>query len=713
MTSQNFQSGRDKYRRLKSVPALWLIGLLVLIALLVLSESYWVHRELQRAADDARKRVRVYQTSLTTTVERHRYLPDVLASDPRIVDALSEPPQDSDTSLSALFERLNSQAESNEIFLMDSTGLTRWSSNYRSSTSFVGQNYGFRPYFKQAMSGQPGFYFAVGATSGIPGLFMSSPVVDSLDSIVGVIVVKISLAPLEMRWRESGDWVWVTDEQGIVFLASSPEWHYIATEPLQQSHRTQLAETLQYGQSPVPELDPAPDWSGDNWSAVKLPDGGVHILFDDALEDYGWTTNLVVPLDDLRRQVRFTQSIILLLLLTLSGGLLYALERFRRRKVQNALVKMSADREQHQHAIIENTDVGLFNLDKSFNLLYFNQKASDLFGLDNDTGGFSPQSLIHPWRSDTTEAYRAVGQRGDGEQFPVLVTLNAIQLDNRREYILTIKDITELTQAQQALETANQELEARVEKRTRDLEAAQAALAQSQRLASLGRMSSAIAHEINQPITALSNYIASSRLLLNRNRFESVKENMDRIDGLVGRLSRLSRQLRIFAGKRNTGSSSVSLLQPVQYALDLLAPRIKSQQVHCNLTATSSVTVQANSMFLEQILVNLLSNALDALIDRPNPEITILLEFPQGQDHSVALSISDNGPGMTDEQLAQIFEPFFTTKKVGDGMGLGLAISYNLASDMNAQLAAFSEPGQGATFVLTFDQANWEEEEPK
>ncbi|EAR11331.1 sensor histidine kinase [Reinekea blandensis] len=710
MATLNLSDSRRSLRRLWRFPIWLLTALLAVVLLLVLTEPMLLHLEMKRSADDASRRMGVYQTSLTTTVERHRYLPDILATDPRIISALTYTGIAESDDISALFERLNVQAQSDEIFLMDTTGLTRWSSNYRSPQSFVGQNYGYRPYFRDALNGRDGFYFAVGATSGIPGLFLSSPVLDRFDTVIGVIVVKISLAPLETRWRDSGDQVWVTDAHGIVFLSSSEQWRYVATRPVSESHRAQLRQTRQYGESEVRTLKSVPDWSDDPWRAIELRESGVHVLYGEQLNDYGWTTNLVVPLDQMRVQVRLQQSVILLLILTLAGGLMYVFERFRRRSAQTALVQMSADRAKHQRAIIDNTDVGLFNLDKNFQPLYYNQKASEMFGLGETRDPFSPQTAIQPWRTDVVEAYRAIGRRQDGVEFPALVSLNAIELDRRREFILTVKDITELTDAQLALELANQELEARVEKRTRDLEAAQAALTQSQRLASLGRMSSAIAHEINQPITALSNYIASSRLLLKRGQTEPVLDNVERIDGLVGRLSRLSRQLRIFAGKRNTGSSPVSLMQPLRYALDLLGSRIEANGVSVRLPENTEVSVQANAMFLEQIVVNLLSNALDALEGTEHPEVQLLLQVPPDAPEGVELCIIDNGPGMSDDQMLQIFEPFYSTKNIGDGMGLGLAISYNLASDMNAKLSVRSTPGQGACFTLTFEQAQWQTE---
>lgn len=257
--------------------------------------------------------------------------------------------------------------------------------------------------------------------------------------------------------------------------------------------------------------------------------------------------------------------------------------------------------------------------------------------------------------------------------------------------------------AQKALQQANEVLEHRVEERTSDLKEAQLALAQNQKLAALGRMSSAIAHEINQPITALRNYTASSQLLLARNAFDVVQRNLQKMESLTDRLSALSRQLRVFSGKRNSGSSMVSLHAPVHYALDVLQSRLDGSGIQCQMDLGEELHIQANAMMLEQILVNLLSNAIDALKDQAEGCINITLSrSPEGQS---TLSIKDNGSGMDKEIQSKVFEPFYTTKSVGEGMGLGLAISYSLAHDMGAELTVSSAPGRGACFNLIFQSS--------
>jgi len=127
---------------------------------------------------------------------------------------------------------IDDQPGSDEIFLMGPSGKTLAASNYNTANSFVGPTHGYRRYFRYATKGDPGFYFAVGATTGIPGLFLSAPVYSGTDDVLGVTVIKIDLSKLEQSWHRSGDAVWVTDEKGVIFLVASRQWRYSTLNPL-------------------------------------------------------------------------------------------------------------------------------------------------------------------------------------------------------------------------------------------------------------------------------------------------------------------------------------------------------------------------------------------------------------------------------------------------------------------------------------------------
>lgn len=699
--------------------SLWfalIIGLVIVILALVVTQPWLMRLQIDQARADSLQRLGAYETSLLATIDRHLYLPKVLADDPRIVKALMSVDQSQDVAgesleTSRLLKQINRQAGSDQIFLMGPGGMTFYSSNFDSAATFVGENYSFRPYFRDALAGRDGFYFAVGATSGVPGLFLSAPVYSKTGKTLGVIVVKIDLGKLEASWQASGDAVWVTDQKGIVFLASSSRWRYYSLQPLPEQYQAELALTRQYGKRSVEPLTRVTRWQSDHWSTFDLRDAGKQLVFDAPIANYPWKMHLRVPLERVRAQVQGKQSLIILLYAGIAVGILFYRERYRRTQAQQALSRLTAERESHQRAIIQNTDVGLLNLDARFKPLFLNEQARSLFRLGSGRSFSDPSQLIEPWSPEEAGngSCRAVGVRSDGDRFPVLYTLNPIRVGDQNEFILTIQDVTELTAAQQALQDANKALEHRVEERTRDLEAAQAALAQNQKLAALGRMSAAIAHEINQPITALSNFIASSQVLLDRNRPESVRNNLEKIKSLVDRLSKLSRQLRIFAGKRNSGSAVVSLQAPVRYALDLLAPRLEAGQIKYSLQLGRDHLVHANAMVLEQIVVNLLTNAIDALAGRDDARIEIRMGPAGAESDNVVLSIEDNGSGMSDDQLNRVFEPFFTTKPMGQGLGLGLAISYSLACDIGADLTVSSRVGEGTCFSLTIKSAENEQ----
>jgi len=699
----------------KSLPFWLVIGLVVVLLALILAQHSLMQLDIRQAAERAQQRLGAFETSLSASIDRHLYLPHLLARDPRIVNALADrnpalPATENPVETSVLLRTIKRQAGADEIFLMDPDGMTQWSSNFETEYTFVGSNYAFRPYFRDAINERPGFYFAVGATSGIPGLFLSAPVRASDNRVLGVIVVKITLQPLEQSWQTSGERIWVTNQEGIIFLSSLPRWHYYATRPLSEVHQDQMASTRQFGQDPVQQLQPVTQWQSDDWSTFDLDGEGISLVYASNIDDYPWQMHLREPLAEAQARVRASQSLVLIAYATLAGALLYYRERRRRTEAQRAITRLTAEREHHQRAIIQNTNAGLFNLNDQFKPLFINEQARRLFGLKENDLSHHLGQLLAPWQSREygQAPVRAEGLHYDGSRFPVLYTLNPIRVGAAREYIVTVQDITELTATQEALQEANSELEHRVEERTRDLKQAQAALAQNQKLAALGRMSSAIAHELNQPITALSNYAASSHLLLQRGKFEAVGTNLSKIEDLVARLSNLSRQLRIFSGKRNTGATSVSLDGPIHYALDLLSPRLTAARIECVLRLETQRLIQANTMILEQILVNLISNAIDALSGVEQRTISITLEqiTPSSStavdDKELRLAIRDTGPGIAPDTLIHIFEPFYTTKAVGDGMGLGLAISYNLAIDLGAELTVDSQLGSGTVFYLTF-----------
>ena len=227
------------------------------------------------------------------------------------------------------------------------------------------------------------------------------------------------------------------------------------------------------------------------------------------------------------------------------------------------------------------------------------------------------------------------------------------------------------------------------------LAVAEQTLEQSSKLAALGEMSAAVSHELNQPLAAMKTYLAGARLLLRRNRPDEALTAFHRIDDLIERMGAITKQLKSYARKGQTSLSPVDMNEAVASALGMMEPQLKSRQVRISRNMPDHpVRVLGDRMRIEQVLINMLRNALDATKTVRSPEIEILL----AEGDTVTLSVRDNGHGIDD--LDALFEPFYTTKQPGEGTGLGLAISSGIVTDLGGRLMARNAEGGGAVFEM-------------
>ena len=233
------------------------------------------------------------------------------------------------------------------------------------------------------------------------------------------------------------------------------------------------------------------------------------------------------------------------------------------------------------------------------------------------------------------------------------------------------------------------------EKVQKTLEVAELTLAQSSKLAALGEMSAAVSHELNQPLAAMKTYLAGARLLLQRKRPEEALSSFQRIDDLIDRMGAITRQLKSYARKGGEAFEPVDLRACVSSALAMMEPQLKQRVVKITRTVPRQpVMVMADRLRLEQVIINLLRNALDATKDLKDPQIDLLLTVGE----TAALAVRDNGTGIAD--IGSVFEPFYTTKKPGEGVGLGLAISSGIITDLGGRLKAHNAESGGAVFEV-------------
>jgi len=571
---------KHRYWRLSLYVMLILVGAAVSAGLAMRQAQ---RHALSEDAVRANGQLALYANTLHTLIERYRALPSVLALDPEIRTALSGPvTEDIQNRLNLKLEKINAAAHSSTLELLDRHGLAVGASNWQTPNSYVGHNYGFRPYFLQTRAQGTGRFYAVGVTTGIPGYFLSSAVLDDASGFIGAMVVKLEFPTLEQEWGQGDDLLMVSDDKGIVFIANQPGWRYRELEPISLENRSELLRTRQYDKKPLTPLrSRVIDQFGEHSQLRRVdgPDGTADYLWQSLpLPDENWTLHLLRKPPLANEDIR-------------NAGIAAA-------GIWLALVFL-----------------GLF--------------------------------LYQRWR---------------------LARLR---------------------------ERSRDELERLVQERTRDLQTAQDGLVQSAKLAALGQMSAALAHEINQPLTAQRMQLATVRLLLDQGRIEEACKALVPVDQQLTRMAALTGHLKTFARKSPAGlRERLDLATVVDQALLLLEPRLHEEHVDCVLQLSRPAWVRGDAIRLEQVLINLLRNALDAMRGRTPARLEIRIEPLDGQWR---LSVVDSGEGIAPENLNSIFDPFFTTKPVGDGLGLGLAVSYAIIHELGGQLSAENH-GNGAVF---------------
>jgi two-component system C4-dicarboxylate transport sensor histidine kinase DctB len=226
-------------------------------------------RKLQTAAVH---RLDVFRASFFSPIERYDYLPDLLAVHPTVVANLAAARSPGRTDeLNRFLEASASTAKLSAVYVIDPTGLTVASSNWKSALSFVGKNFSFRPYFQEAIKGGTGRFYGIGTTTGIPGYFMTRPIKQN-GRILGVLAIKIDLENLDQQWDAEADEITVSDDSGVIFLSSRLDWKYRMTRPLTPDVIAKLRETRQYTTMLKPPLEVIQDPIWPYANVVRLQD---------------------------------------------------------------------------------------------------------------------------------------------------------------------------------------------------------------------------------------------------------------------------------------------------------------------------------------------------------------------------------------------------------------------------------------------------------
>ena len=305
----------------------------------------WYVGEIQREAllDElelqARQELDLYVSHLEGQLDRYAFLPPLLAGDFRLQSLLIAPRnREQQHQVNLFLSYVNEIAGSLDVYLMDAKGLTLAASNWQDERTFVGSNFSFRPYFAEAMEGRAGRYFALGTTSGRRGYYFSSPVGEA-DEPLGVVAVKIDIDTLENNWLNQETELIVTDPDGVIFVATRPQWRYRTLQPLSAEAIARIRESRRYPEvnlTPVfyEQRDTRP--SGAQILQLGEPGGVGYISMATDMPQAGWRVQLLISQKVVVPQVWQTRLLAMaLLLLLVTAGWLYS-QRWHRRREREA-----------------------------------------------------------------------------------------------------------------------------------------------------------------------------------------------------------------------------------------------------------------------------------------------------------------------------------------------------------------------------------------
>ena len=326
-------------------------------------------------------------------------------------------------------------------------------------------------------------------------------------------------------------------------------------------------------------------------------------------------------------------------------------------------------------------------------------KEADFYPNAQDAMRFSENIPLLNWNISSFTNYSSVREKVNTIlAFEILLLLFLVVFSL---YLLNRKNTIRLNLFEEEtlqLKELNKRLTEEIKQRKRvekNLVAVEETLEQHSKLAALGEMSAAISHELNQPLAAMKTYLAGASLLLKRNRPNETVSALMRIDDLIQRMGGITKQLKSFSRKNTESFVPLNFNEAFLSALAIMEPQLKQTEVKIETSiASEPIIIMGDQQRLEQVIINLLRNALDAVIGVQQPEIKMSLY----KDESAIFAIEDNGRGINN--LETIFEPFQTSKDSGKGLGLGLTISSNIISEHGGMLQGKNRTSNGAEFKI-------------
>jgi two-component system, LuxR family, sensor kinase FixL len=366
-------------------------------------------------------------------------------------------------------------------------------------------------------------------------------------------------------------------------------------------------------------------------------------------------------------------------------------------------------REAHLQSILATVPDAMVVIDEGGAIQTFSATAERLFGFSaQEVRGLNVSTLMPAPYRQQHNGYLArylntgerriigvgrvvVGQRKDGSTFPMELSVSEVALSGQRQFIGFVRDLTER------------------QERERLLHEVQSELLRVSRLSTMGEMAAALAHELNQPLTAAANYLRGSKRLLDNitdERADSIKEGVEKAAVQTLRAGHVIQRLREFVTRGETERRIESIRRLVEETsvLALVAARERSVQVSTALDPTADL-VLVDKVQIQQVLLNLMRNSIEAMQTSPRREL-VVSTLPAA-DRMIAVRVADSGSGIDPEVASRLFHPFITTKRTG--MGIGLSLSRTIIDSHGGQITVEPNPGGGTVFCFTLRRADPDE----
>lgn len=700
------------FKRFNSAAVAWPI--LIVLAITLMSVFFYIAMLFYFNTVNERSS-KIYNQSLTSFINQYEYLPALLATDDSIKDIILNS-LDDHTGVSKRLRFITERSGANDLYIMDISGTVRATSNYNSPNSFLNQNYSFRPYFKDAVSQKKQqFYYAKGATTGIPGFFIASPIIVDT-TVIGVAVAKIDLRMWEENWKTAGEDVIVADNNGIVILSAKEGWRYRSLNPLSDDTLKIIDQQKQFKNIALTSLFTKsigvnfPD--NDDAKAFWVIDGKLYLVNPFDIKETGWRLYYLVKHDNI-----LNSSIAFFLITSMLAAMAHITLRERRHKLKSQQQHRTLEQQRRQElqAVMDNIHIGVVVFSHDGLLYSVNDHAKHLLLKGKDLNLNSAtyiNELINISEDDfdtlllediAAPAYHETNAIDNNKPtMPVMFAISQLEAMSESLYLMTIVNIQRRKKVENEIIKINQHLEETISNRTKELHSAQTALMQKNKATALGNMAATIVHEISQPLAAMNSSIAAANAKIEKEDWSGAAASIGRLSPLNKKMHSIIKLLKFFSYQDEESKEITNLYKLVAQSLDNFNDSFSEHNISVSINCEQpNLYINVNPLKMDLVISNIIKNAIDATEHKQQPQIIITIK-QQGEQAQV--TIKDNGEGVSPDILKQLFNPYFTTKQVGKGLGLGLSITYEIVQEYGGNISV-ANSNKGADFFINLPLA--------